>query len=1032
MLISDLSVRRPVLAVVFSALLVAFGILSFERLPLREYPDIEAPIINVTTLYPGASAAVVENKITELLEDRLAGLEGVVSMNSSSLDGRSTITLEFGINRNIDNAANDVRDRVSRALNNLPEEAEPPEVAKSESDEQPMFWVHLVAPSMNALELTDYVRRYLEDRFSVLDGVARVRISGAQDYSMRIWLDRNALVARQLTVTDVENALRSQNIELPAGTLKSLQRDFVVRIERSYVSEDDFRDLVIRRSADGYLTRLQDVARVELASSETRSLFRGNGVSMVGMGIVKQSTANALSVSGLVHREVERINAQLPEGMELVPSFDRSIFVKAAIAEVYRTLLIAAALVVLVIFLFLGDPRSLVVPALTVPISLVATFTVLLILGYSINLLTLLALVLAIGLVVDDSVVVLENIHRRLMDGESPLLAAFNGARQVGFAVVATTLVLVAVFVPITFLEGDLGRLFSEFAVSMAIAVCFSTLVALTLAPVLCSKLLDRASLDNRMARAVERLSAASEARYQRVLSWLLAHRWVAVVVLIASVAGSVALFRAVPAEYAPLEDRGVAFLGANTPQGSSFAYTARQVGEIERRLMPLVESGEVKRLLIRAPSFNAGEAFNQGFAILVLSDWDSGRRPTSEVVEDARARVADLPGAQVFIRAPRSFGGGNSDPVQFVVGGDNFEELALWQDLLLEKAAANPGLVGVEGDLKPTRPQLRVSIDRNRAGDLGISLLDISRSLETLLGSRRVTTFVLGGREYDVILEGERDDQRTPDDLENIYIASSTTGELIPLANLVTLREEASAGSLNRYNRLRSITLSADLAEGYSLGEALDWLEDLVRTELPDHAAIDYKGESLEFRDAGGSVVFTFLLAVLVVYLVMAAQFESFVHPTVILFTVPLALIGGLGGLLIFDQTLNIYSQVGLIMLVGLATKNGILIVEFINQRRDEGLEFEQAVVEGAAQRLRPIMMTAVTTVIGAIPLVVSSGPGHESRTVIGVVVMCGVAVSTLITLGVVPMAYALLARGTGSPLAVSRQLDRERAADI
>lgn len=1027
MLLSDISVRRPVMALVGSALIVAFGLLAFERLPLREYPDIDPPIVTIETEYPGASAAVVENKITELVENRLSGIEGIKTMSSTSLDGRSRVTLEFNLNRDIDSAANDVRDRVSGVLDNLPEEALPPETRKSNSDEQVIFWAHLVGEEMTALELTDYARRQVEDRFAVLDGVARVRISGQQVYSMRIWIDSNALAARGLTVADVEDTLRSQNVELPAGTIKSEERDFVVRIERSYRQAEDFKQLVLAEGEDGYLVRLGDVARVELASAETRNLFRGNTESMVGVGIIKQSKANALSVGRLVQAEIERLNTQLPDGMELIASFDRSVFVDAAIDEVFATLYIAGALVVLVIFLFLGDPRSLLVPALTVPISLIGSFSLLWVLGYSINLLTLLALVLAIGLVVDDSIVVLENIHRRLVRGESALVASYRGARQVGFAVIATTLVLIAVFVPITFLEGNLGRLFAEFAAAMAIAVVFSSFVALTLGPVICSKLLSQEKVSNRMADAVEALSVAMEARYQKILTPFVKRAWLFIPVVFASIFFAWQLSQSVPQEYAPAEDRGVLFMIAATPEGSSFEYTVDQVLEIEDRLMPLVDSGEVKRLLIRAPGWGGGEAFNQAFTIMVLTDWENRDRTAEEIRADAQSRIADVAGARTFVRAPRSFGGGNVDPVQFVVGGDSYEELAEWQDILLAAVAENPGLQSVDTDLKPTKPQLRVSIDRNRAGDLGVSFADIGRTLETLLGSRRVTTFIMGGREYDVIIEGEREEARTLSDLDNIYVRSTTTQQLIPLANLVTIREQADAGSLNRYNRVRSFTLSAALADDYKLGDALAYLQDLVRTELPEAASYDYKGESLEYFRASNSVYFTFLLAILVVYLVMAAQFESFVHPAIILFTVPVALLGGLGALQLFGATLNIYSQVGLIMLVGLAAKNGILIVEFINQMRDAGFEFEQSVIEGASKRLRPIVMTAFTTVMGALPLVLSSGPGHEVRSVIGLVVMGGVALATLVTLFLVPMAYMLMAKGTGSPERVSKELDAE-----
>ncbi|WOJ92034.1 efflux RND transporter permease subunit [Congregibacter variabilis] len=1027
MLISDIAVRRPVMALVGSALIVAFGLLAFDRLPLREYPDIDSPIVTVQTSYPGASAAVVENKITELIENRLSGIEGIKTLSSASYDGESTVTIEFNLDRDIDSAANDVRDRVSGVLDNLPEEALPPETRKSNSDEQVIFWSHLVGENMSALELTDYARRYLEDRFAVLDGVARVRIGGGQIYSMRIWLDRNALVARGLTVSDVEAALRSQNVELPAGTIKSSQRDFVVRIDRSYQVAKDFQELVLARGDDGYLVRLADVARVELSSAESRSMFRGNTESMVGVGIVKQSKANALSVGRAVQAEIVRVNQQLPDGMELVVGFDRSVFVDAAIDEVFSTLFIAGVLVVIVIFLFLGDPRSVLVPALTVPISLIGSFSMLWALGYSINLLTLLALVLAIGLVVDDSIVVLENIHRRLVRGESALVASYRGSRQVAFAVIATTLVLVAVFIPITFLEGNIGRLFAEFAVAMAIAVIFSSFVALTLGPVICSKLLDKEKVSNRLADKVEALSEAMELRYRKVLTPVVKRSWMFIPVLLVCVLAAWQLSRTVPQEFSPTEDRGVLYMIASTPEGSSFEYTVDQVLQVEELLMPLVESGEVRRLLIRAPGWGGGESFNQAFTIMALAPWEERERTSQEIAADAQERVKDIAGARIFVRAPRSFGGGNADPVQFVVGGDSYENLAEWQDIMLKAVAENPGLLRVDTDLKPTKPQLRVSVDRNRAGDLGISLADIGRTLETLLGSRRVTTFIMGGREYDVILEGDREESRTLSDLDNIYVRSTTTDQLIPLSNMVTLREEAGAGSLNRYNRVRSFTLSASLADDYKLGEALDYLQELVRTELPETASFDFKGESLEYYRASGSIYVTFLLALLIVYLVMAAQFESFVHPAIILFTVPVALLGGLWGLQIVGATLNIYSQVGLIMLVGLAAKNGILIVEFINQMRDAGFDFERSVIEGSSKRLRPIVMTAFTTVMGALPLVLSTGPGHEVRSVIGVVVMGGVALATLVTLFLVPMAYSLMARGTGSPDLVSRQLDAE-----
>ncbi len=1027
MWISDTAVRRPVFAVVISLLLVAFGLVAFERLALSEYPDIDPPVVSVRTTYSGASAEVVEARVTQVIEERIAGIEGIATLSSSSMDGLSLINIEFALSRDIDSAANDVRDRVSRVAADLPEEADPPEVQKTDADERVVMWLNLVSDRLDTLALTDYAQRHLVDRFSVIDGVARVRVSGGQEYAMRIWLDRKALAARGLTAADVENALRRENVELPAGTVKSADRDFIVKLERGYARAEDFRRLVIARGDDGYLVRLADVARVELGPAEWRSLFRGNGESMVGLGIVKQSTANTLAVTRAARALRASVDAELPEGMALKQSFDSSMFIDSAIREVYRTLFIAAALVILVIFLFLGDFRAMLVPAVTVPVSLIATFTVLYALGYSLNLLTLLALVLAIGLVVDDSIVVLENIHRRLTKGESPLVAAYRGGRQVGFAVVATTAVLVAVFVPITFLQGDVGRLFGEFAVAMAAAVAFSSLVALTLSPVICARLLNAEAMHSGLAGFVEGLLARMQRHYGAALRWTLQRPLAAALALLAAVATVVVLLQQLPAEFAPKEDRGVFFMVIRGPEGASFDNTAAHSLDIEQRLMPLVKSGEVQRLLLRAPaSFSAGENFNRAIAILVLSPWESGRRSGWAIMGEVRARLADISGVSAFPIMPQALGGHAAKSVQFVVGGPSYDELADWRDRLLSAASANPGLIGLEDDYSETKPQLRLRINRERAADLGISVADINRTLETLLGSRRVTTFMMGGEEYDVILEGEPDRQRSPGDLNHIYLRAAS-GDLVPLANLAELSDSAGAAVLNRYNRVRAVTLEASLAEGYALGEALAYLEGLAREQLPPGASIDYKGESLDYKASGRAVYLTFALSLLVVFLVMAAQFESFRQPLVIMLTVPLAIAGALLGLYLTGQSLNIYSQVALIMLVGLAAKNGILIVEFVNQLRDEGLAFEQALVEAAQTRLRPIVMTAITTVMGAVPLILASGAGSEARFVIGVVVVFGVSVATFFTLFVVPLAYRALARHSGSPQAVSRQLQRE-----
>ncbi|UHD17280.1 efflux RND transporter permease subunit [Thiocapsa bogorovii] len=1032
MILSDISITRPVLATVLSLLLVAFGLVAFDRLPLREYPDIDPPVVSIETVYPGAAANVVETRITQLIEDRIAGVEGIRTVESVSEDGRSAITIEFNIDRDIDGAANDIRDRVSAVLDQLPVEAEPPEIQKVDSNEDVIMWLNLVSDRMTVPELSDYARRYLVDRFSVLDGVARIRVGGNQVYAMRVWLDRNELAARELTVTDVENALRAENLELPAGGIESVDRQFSVRTSRAFNDADDFAGLVLKQGSDGYLVRLGDVARVERGTEENRTFFRGNGVPMVGIGVIKQSTANTVAVADAAKAEAARINPTLPEGMEIKQSFDSSVFVKDAIEEVYKTLAIAIGLVILIIFLFLGSVRAMLVPAVTVPVSIVATFTVLLWLGFSVNILTLLALVLAIGLVVDDAIVVLENIHRRMEQyGETRLVAAYRGTRQVAFAVVATTIVLIAVFVPIAFLQGDVGRLFAEFALTMAAAVAFSSFVALSLSPMLASQILPQSHRRASLTHGVDWVFQWVRRGYGTVLRFLLRQPWIVVLAFIGTLGAAVWLFEQIPQEYAPKEDRGAFFVLVNGPEGASYGYMSEYMDKIEERLMPYAESGEAIRLLVRAPrTFSNTALFNTGIVVMVLNDFDK-RRSGWIIMDEVRAKLADLPGVTAFPVMRQGFGARIQKPVQFVIGGGTYEELAQWRDLLLEAINEdNPGLTGIDWDYKETKPQLKVEIDYDRAADLGVTVGNIGRTLETMLGSRKVTTYLDAGEEYDVILEGERDEQRTPGSLENLYVRSDRSGELIPLSNLVSVIESADSQSLNRYNRLRAITIEANLDSGLALGDALSYLEAKVAEHLPEQAQIDYKGQSRDFRSSNQDILFVFVLGLLVVFLVLAAQFESWIHPLVIMLTVPLAMAGALLALWLTGQTLNIYSQIGLIMLVGLAAKNGILIVEFANQLRDQGKAFREALLEAADVRLRPIVMTGITTAAGSLPLLLSSGAGAETRSVIGTVILAGVLAATVFTLFVVPVAYDLLARHTGSPGDVKRRLEREMEA--
>ncbi len=1028
MVISDISVRRPVLAIVGSLLLVVLGVLSFQQLPLREVPNIDPPVVSIDVNYRGASAAVVESRITQVIEDAVQGIAGIDTVESRSRAGRSDVTLTFNLNRDIEAAANDVRDAVARTVENLPQDADPPEVFKVEGDADVILWLNLTSERMDTLALTDYAERFVVDRLSSVDGVARVRVGGGLRYAMRVWLDREALAARGLTVSDVASALRRENIELPAGKLESVQRDFTLRVSRGYQDADDFRALVVGRAADQRLVRLGEVARVELGAEENRTYYRGNGQPQVGLGIIKQSNANAIEVSRGVKAVAERIADSLPEGTTLLVAVDTSEFIEAAISEVYFTLAITMALVIGVIYLFLGSARAALIPAVTVPVCLIASFSALYALGFSINLLTLLALVLSIGLVVDDAIVVLENCQRRVDLGESRLLAAWRGAKQVGFAVIATTAVLISVFVPIAFMEGNLGRLFRELAVAISAAVAVSSLVALSLSPVMCAALLTPANSHAGWAHRVDRYTAALSERYRALLERTVDRVVPMVLLLAVACAGVYGLLKVIPDELAPPEDRGVFFAILNGPEGAGFDYTRRNMEQIEGRLAKMVDDGVIRRVITRAPRGWGGssEDMHTGVAIAIMAPWNQRQMSTPEAMERFRQDLDDLPGMRVFARARQGLVRTRGTPLQFVLVGPDYATLVEWRDQLLEKLEENPRLVSLDSDYDETRPQMRVDIDRVRAADLGVSTQEIGTTLETMFGARRVTTFQRDGEEYEVMLQAEAEDRADPSDLNNLYVRSDS-GQLIALSNLVSLRELAEPSTFNRYNRLRAITISGQVVPGYPLGEALAYVEDAARTVLPEQAAWDYKGESREYKLSGEAAWISFALALLVVYLVLAAQFESFIHPLVIMLTVPLAVLGALIGLWLADSSVNLYSQIGIVMLIGLAAKNGILIVEFANQLRDAGRTVRDAVLESAAVRLRPIVMTSLSTVIGALPLVLASGAGSASRFTIGVVIMAGVTLATLLTLFVVPSFYMLLAPYTRSPEALARQLEKD-----
>ncbi|MFN3388228.1 MAG: efflux RND transporter permease subunit [Allosphingosinicella sp.] len=1025
MKLSDVSVRRPVFAAVLAMLIAVVGAVGFFSLSIREYPDVDPPIVSVDTVYVGAAASVVESRVTQVLEDALAGVEGLQTITSRSRDGQSDVTLEFTPGRNVDIAANDVRDRVGSAIDDLPDEVQPPEVRKVDADASPIMFLVISKPGWSRLELSDYVDRNIVDRFSSIDGVARVFVGGEARPAMRIWMQPQRLAAYGLTPADVETALRSQNVELPAGRLESQSQNVTLRVERPFSSPDQFRTLIVGRGHDGYLVRLGDIAHTAQGPENPYSAFRMNGQPAVGLGVVRQSGSNTLAVADAVKQAAKEMEPTLPEGMTMVVGSDDSLFINEAIERVWITLAEAGALVILVIFLFLGSWRATLIPAITVPLCLLASFAVMWAFGFSINLLTLLALVLSIGIVVDDAIVVLENIYHRIEEGEPPLAAAYEGARQVAFAIVSTTLVVCAVFVPVMFIAGTTGLLFRELAAAMIGAVAFSGFLALSLAPMLCSKLL-RHEERGRLARWVDERFRRLEGWYAARLDTVLRRPLIPVAGIAVLLAGAGFLFTTLESELAPSEDVGILSANISAPEGTGYEEMDRYVLDAQGRLLPMLDEGAVRTIITRTPGgFGASDDFNSGTIIVFLKHWNERDTTTAEVVSAVNRELGGLAAVRGNAAVRSSLGRGRGQPINFVIAGGSYEALARARDRIVAAAAANPGIVNLDSDYKETKPQLRIEVDTARAGDLGVSVAAVSQALQSLLGSRRVTTYIDRGEEYRVIVQADPTARATEADLASIYVRSRS-GDLVPLSNLVTTRETAGARDLGRYNKLRAITLSGGLAEGYSLGNALAFLEEQAAA-APEVTAVGYRGESQAFKEAGGSIMLVFALTILVVYLLLAAQFESFVHPAVIIMTVPLAVAGGVAGLAAMGQSLNLYSQVGIVMLVGLAAKNGILIVEFANQLRDSGRDIAEAIREASRRRLRPILMTSIATVAGAVPLMLAGGAGAGARQAIGVVVVWGVSLSTLITLFLIPLLYSRLARYTGSPLAVTRALEAQ-----
>ncbi len=1038
-MLSDLSVRRPVLAAVAAIILCVVGLAAFTGLPIRELPSVDPPVVSVSTTYRGASAEVVEERITQVIERQVSGIQGIDQIESSSRDGQSRVSITFTLDRDLDPAANDVRDAVSRVVARLPEQADPPTIAKADADAAPIIILNLQSTTLNRLQLGDYADRYLVERLSTIPGVAQVNMGGAQLYSMRIWLDADAMAARGVTVDDVEGALNNQNLELPAGSLESDSKDFTIRVNRSYARPDDFARLPVKApgaAAGGYVTRLGDIARIEEGPDERRRLFRGNGVEQIGLTLNRQSQANDLAIAEAARKELAAINETLPEGTKLVVSVDSSEFTAEAIHEVWITMGISIFLVALVNLVFLGSWRSALIPSIVAPICLLATFTVLAPLGFSLNLLTLLALVLAVGLVVDDAIVVVENIQRRVDDGEPAPVAAIRGARQVFFAVVATTAVLIAVFAPLMFLPGYIGRLFVELAVAIAAAVAFSALLALSLSPMLASKLLRKADSEGPFARRVTKAVDAVRDSYRHSLDMMLGRRGTAagagaLVVFLALVAGL--LFTTLPKELVPAEDRGRVDVSITGPEGSGFEYTRKAVDEVEKALAKYHEDGIAERYIVGAPRFGNAQ-FNTGNGILILKGWSGREKTADQVADELNRSLSNITGVRAVasVRGPlqRGGGGGGGSNVDLVALGNDYAELAAWLQPILEAAQANPGLSRPRLNYEPTAPRLSVDIDREKAAALGVSAQSIGRALETMFGSRRVTTYIKQGQEYDVIVQTELERRRTIDDLNTLYVRTDS-GALVPLASVVTTQIRGDTPDRQRTDRQRAVELTTQLSPGYTVAEAVEFLKAEAEKRPNAGVIVAWDGQARDYLEASGAVGLAFGLALLLVFLVLAAQFESWIHPAVIMLTVPLVALGGLFGLLLTGSTINTYSQIGLVILIGIAAKNGILIVEFANQLRDQGLKVREAVIEASALRLRPIVMTSIASAFGALPLMLWQGAGAASRQTIGVVIFFGAIFSTLLTLFVVPVFYNLLARYTKSPEHTARQIEAFEAGE-
>ncbi len=1024
MQLPEISIRRPVLATVLSLLVVLVGLVSFNRLSVREYPKIDEPVVTVSVRYPGASAEVIESQVSKPLEDSIAGIDAVDVLTSISRADQSQITVKFRLEKDADSAAAEVRDRTARVRNRLPVAIEEPVIAKVEADAFPVIWLAFSSDTLNPLQINDLIARVIKPRLQTVTGVADVRIYGERKYAMRVWLDADRLAGYRLTTQDVEDAIRRSNLELPAGRIESQQREFSVTSQTDLVRPGQFGDIVIR-NVNGFPVKIRDVAQVREGAADERSAVRLNGQYAISAGVIRQATANPLILSAGVREMLPRLKADLPPGVNVEVANDNSLFIDRSVKNVYQTIVEAVVLVALVIFFFLRTFRASIIPIVTIPVSLIGTFSMMALAGFTINTLTLLALVLAIGLVVDDAIVMLENIFRHIEEGLDPFSAAIKGAREIGFAIITMTFTLVAVYAPLAFTPGRTGRLFAEFALALAGAVMVSGFVALTLTPMMCSKLLRHNAKPGWFDRTMERGLTAVSSGYERLLrwivtarwtppagrsggvrGWLLQARWLVLVVMGLAALGIATVWPMMKQELAPLEDRGTILAVVNAPDGSTLEYTNRYSQILERM-------GQNYKEFDRIFGNVGNPTVSQASVIFRAVDWEKRERTTLQLAREMGPRMASLPGVNAFVITPPSLGQGFRErPLNFVIQtSDSYENLSRVTRQFLDEMAKNPGIIQPDIDLRLNKPELRIEVDRDKAADLGVSVEVVAKALETMLGGRNVTRYKRDAEQYDVIVQVQSNGRTTPEDIDRIQVRGRND-VMIPLSALVKVRESVSPRELNHFGQRRSVSITANLSPDYSLGQALTFMDQTAAKILKTGYSTDLNGTSREFRSSQGALAIVFVMALLFIFLVLAAQFESFVDPFVIMLSVPMSTIGALLALQWSGGSLNVYSQIGLITLVGLITKHGILIVEFANQLREQGLEMVDALVKAASQRLRPILMTTGAMVLGAVPLALSTGAGAESRQQIGWVIVGGMSLGTLLTIFVVPTMYTLFAR--------------------